>query len=224
MDSVEERYRILKDSLPKDVKLIAVSKTWPVEDIKEVFDLGQRVFGENKIQELREKIEQLPSDIEWHFIGNLQTNKVKYLDERVALVQSLDRISLLNELDKNAKKKNYIQKVLLEINIGREESKGGILIENLNDLIKEAKLKENICVMGLMAVIPKTSADEQDKYFKQMKEIFDELKQKETHNFKMEILSMGMSGDYESAIKNGSNMIRLGKSIFGERKYPPKSN
>lgn len=164
----------------------------------------------------------MPNDVIWHFIGSLQTNKVKYLDERISLVHSLDRVKLLDELDKNAKKKGYIQKALIEVNIGREETKGGVLLENLDELVSKIKEKENILVLGIMAVIPKCEKEEQNKYFNDLFTLFQELKTKESQNFKMEILSMGMSGDYKVAIENGSTMVRLGRTIFGERDYSQK--
>lgn len=217
MDNLKERYMMIKSQIPEDVTLLAVSKTKPIEDIEAVYDLGHRDFAENKIQELKDKMNLLPKDIRWHFIGNLQTNKVKYLDERVELVQSLDRISLLEALDKNARKKGYIQKVLLEINIGREESKGGVLLDDLAQLVVACKEKENICVLGIMSVIPKGDETYQRKYFSELSKIFNRLKKEESDNFKMEILSMGMSNDFKIAIENGSNMVRVGRSIFGER-------
>lgn len=219
---IKENLNNVRKTLKSGVTLVAVSKTRSVEEITEAFNAGQVDFGENKIQELMTKLENAPHGIKWHFIGGLQSNKVRYLDERVALVHSLDRIKLLNDLDRNAKKKNYIQKCLIEINIGREENKAGIMLEDLEELVEAAKSKENIKVLGLMAVIPICEEEDQRKYFTKMKEIFDELKKTETQNFTMEILSMGMSGDYKIAMECGSDMVRIGTAIFGERDYSIK--
>ncbi len=219
---IKENLYEVRETLPENVTLIAVSKTRPAEDIKEAYESGQRDFGENRVQELREKIEELPGDIRWHLIGQLQRNKVKYLDERTYLIHSADREDLLHEIDKNAGKKNYIQDCLLEINIGREENKAGVLLEILPELVMEAKKLKNIRIKGFMTVLPICGEEEQKKYFEMMKDLFEEYKKEETDNFRMEILSMGMSGDYEEAVKNGSNMVRIGTRIFGKRAYPEK--
>lgn len=219
---MEEKLKNIRQSLKDGVSLIAVSKTKPMEMIKEAYDLGQRDFGENKVQELREKIELLPSDIRWHLIGALQRNKVKYLDERTYLIHSVDRIDLLKEISKNGDKKGYIPNILLEINIGREENKAGVLEEDLKALVEEAKRTKNVNVRGLMTVLPICDEAEQRVYFKKMKGIFDDLKKEEEENFKMEILSMGMSGDYMMAMEEGANMVRIGSKIFGERDYSKK--
>ncbi len=219
---IKENLYEVRETLPENVTLIAVSKTRPAQDIKEAYEAGQRDFGENRVQELREKIEELPGDIRWHLIGQLQRNKVKYLDERTYLIHSADREDLLHEIDKNAGKKNYIQDCLLEINIGREENKAGVLLENLPELVMEAKKLKNIRIKGFMTVLPICGEEEQKKYFEMMKDFFEEYKKEETDNFRMEILSMGMSGDYEEAVKNGSNMVRIGTRIFGKRAYPEK--
>lgn len=219
---IRENLDKVKSTLAEGVKLIAVSKTRSEEEIMEAYEAGQRDFGENKVQELVRKMDNLPQDIKWHLIGYLQTNKVKYLDQRVSLIHSLDRVKLLDELDKNAKKKSYIQDCLIEINIGREESKTGIFEENLPELLNEAEGKENIRISGLMAVIPICGEDEQKKYFMKMKEISESLKKKETDNIKMDILSMGMSGDYKAAMECGSTMVRIGTAIFGPRDYGNK--
>lgn len=219
---IKENLYEVRETLPENVTLIAVSKTRPAEDIKEAYEAGQRDFGENRVQELREKIEVLPQDIRWHLIGQLQRNKVKYLDERTYLIHSADREDLLHEIDKNAGKKSYIQDCLLEINIGREENKAGVLLENLPDLVMDAKKLKNIRIKGFMTVLPICGEEEQKKYFEMMKDLFEEYKKEETDNFRMEILSMGMSGDYEEAVKNGSNMVRIGTRIFGKRDYPEK--
>lgn len=219
---IEKNLKEVKETLKDGVTLIAVSKTKPNEAIIEAYEAGQRDFGENKVQELREKIESLPTDIRWHLIGALQRNKVKYLDERTYLIHSVDRVELLEEISKNGKKKNYTPKILLEINIGREENKAGVLIENLEELVDKAKNTQNVITEGLMTVLPICDEEEQIKYFKQMKELFLKLKEDEKENFKMNTLSMGMSGDYIKAMEEGSTMVRVGTKIFGERDYSKK--
>lgn len=219
---IRENLENIRKTLKSGVTLVAVSKTRSIEEITEAFTAGQVDFGENKIQELMAKMEKAPAGIKWHFIGGLQSNKVKFLDERVALVHSLDRMKLLEDIDRNAKKKNFIQNCLIEINIGREENKAGIMTEDLDELVEAAKSKENIKILGLMAVIPICDEEDQRKYFTKMKEIFDELKKTETQNFTMKILSMGMSGDYITAMECGSDMVRIGTAIFGERDYSVK--
>ena len=211
--------RILETLVP-GVTLVAVSKTKPVEALLEAYEAGQRNFGENKIQEMVLKMDELPNDIKWHFIGNLQRNKVKYLDDRVYLVHSLDRESLAIELNKNAMNKDYIQSVLLEVNIGREDNKGGCLVEDLPTLINNVRQLPALHVKGLMAVIPDTTDVERQKgYFKGMKELFDKYGQDSTERFEMKVLSMGMSGDYLVAMAYGSTMVRIGSAIFGARDY-----
>ena len=208
------------NTLKPGVTLVAVSKTKPEEAILEAYEAGQRDFGENRVQELVGKIDHLPQDIRWHFIGNLQRNKVKYLDERIYLIHSLDRASLAKEINKNAKKKGFVQKVLLEVNIGGEESKGGISPEDLPKLIEAVQKLPNLHVKGLMAMIPETSdVEEQKKYFTKMAELFKQEKAKTGPQYEMEILSMGMSGDYKAAMDCGSTMVRVGSAIFGARDY-----
>ena len=218
---IREQLEIINGTLQDGVTLIAVSKTKPVEAILEAYGAGQRHFGENKIQEMVLKMEELPGDIRWHFIGNLERNKVKYLDDRVYLVHSLDRESLAMELNKNAMKKGYVQNVLLEVNIGREDNKGGCLIEDLPALVACVRCLPALHVKGLMAVIPDTQDPKaQAQYFTAMKELFDRYRQTEDEGFEMKILSMGMSGDYKTAMACGSTMVRIGSSIFGAREYP----
>ena len=217
---IRENLQEITETIPQGVTLIAVSKTKPIEALVEAYEAGQRNFGENKIQEMVLKMEELPGDIHWHFIGNLERNKVKYLDDRVYLVHSLDRESLAIELNKNALKKGYVQNVLLEINIGREDNKGGCLTEDLPSLINTIGQLSALHVRGLMAVIPDTSDKEkQAHYFKAMKELFDQYQLVRGERFEMKILSMGMSGDYQSAMACGSTMVRIGSAIFGARDY-----
>ena len=203
------------------IKLVAVSKTKPKENIEVLYSLGQRVFGENKVQELVEKHELLAKDIEWHFIGHLQKNKVKYIAPFVSLIHSLDSIKLLKEINKQAKKNNKIINCLLQAKIAKEETKFGlsfIEIENILSSEEFAALK-NIKIVGFMGMATFTDNEQQlEKEFSSLKSFFDQQKQQtETANCKLQTLSMGMSGDYKLAIENGSTMIRIGSSIFGSR-------
>ena len=209
----------IQQEMKKDTCLVAVSKTRSIEEIKKVYDLGIRDFGENKVQELMSKIDNLNSDIRWHLIGHLQRNKVKYIVGKVFLIHSLDSIKLLNEIEKQYTFKNLVSKVLIQINIGNEESKTGIQIEKLEELLLACGNCSNVEVMGLMATIPKGDEESSNIYFSKMKKIFDELKNRNIKNIEMKYLSMGMSNDYKIALKNHSNMIRIGQGIFGERNY-----
>lgn len=202
----------------EDITLISVSKTKPIEMLYEANNLGINTFGENKVQELVDKCDKL-ENVHWHFIGSLQKNKVKYIIDKVDLIHSLDSISLAKEIDKRAKAKNIIASVLVQINIGEEESKSGIHKEELNNFIKEIGEMENLKVCGLMAVPPKCSGDEVRPYFKEMKSLFNNLKSFENDRLTMKYLSIGMTGDYEVAIEEGSNMVRVGTGIFGQRDY-----
>ena len=207
----------IKETLPSNVTLVAVSKTKPIEDIIEAYNTGQSDFGENKIQELVEKEELLSKDIRWHLIGNLQTNKVKYIVGKVHLIHSLSGIKLLQKIELEFSKKDCIANTLIQINIGREESKTGIFEEELEDLIREIELCNNCKVKGIMTIIPKGNIEENKKYFKKVKNIFDELSKRNFKNITMEILSMGMTNDYMEAIEEGSTLIRVGQGIFGKR-------
>lgn len=217
MDSIKNNLDEIKKSLPEGVTLIAVSKTKPNEAVLEAYDYGIRDFGENKVQDLALKYEALPKDIRWHFIGSLQTNKVKKLIGKTYLIQSLDRINLADEINKVAARKNLVVDALIEINIGEEENKAGIFLRDLDGFIEHLKNLEHIRIKGLMAIIPQGDDAQNRHYFRQMKEVFMELKHRENHRFHMEILSMGMSMDYLSAIEEGSTMVRVGTGIFGDR-------
>lgn len=205
--------------IPKDVKLIAVSKTKPLEDLQEAYEKGMREFGENKVQELVSKYEEFHKDVNWHLIGHLQKNKVKYIVGKVHLIHSLDNIALLHEIEKRFGNENIVANVLIQVNIGRESQKYGVLEEDIYDIIKEIENCNNIQVKGLMVIIPKGNDDENRQYFKKTKELFEDIKSKNFKNVNMEILSMGMTNDYMLAIEEGSNMIRVGSGIFGERNY-----
>lgn len=197
--------------------LVAVSKTKPVEDILEAYEQGVRDFGENKVQELVDKYDKLPKDITWHLIGSLQTNKVKYIVGKVTLIHSLSSIKLLEKIELEYGKKSMVADVLIQVNIGREESKSGVLEEDLDGLIQAVERCENVKVKGIMVIIPKGNDDENRYYFKKSFEIFKELKNNIYKNISMEILSMGMTHDYKIAIEEGSNLIRIGTGIFGAR-------
>lgn len=215
--SIEVNLREIKKNIPKDITLVAVSKTKPIEDIELAYKLGQKDFGENKVQELIYKEEILPKDIRWHFIGNLQTNKVKYLVGKVYLIHSLSSIKLLKKIEEEFSKKNSVANLLIQINIGKESSKGGIFVEDLNDIITEVEKCNNVKVKGLMAIIPKGNIEENRFYFKQMKSIFDNISTRVYKNISMEVLSMGMTHDFEIALEEGTNLVRIGEGIFGKR-------
>lgn len=215
--SIEENLNRIKRTIPDSITLVAVSKTKPIEDIKLAYELGQRDFGENKVQELIDKEEVLPNDIRWHFIGNLQTNKVKYLVDKVYLIHSLSSIKLLKKIEDEFSKKNTIANLLIQINIGKEESKGGFFKEDLNNVISEIEKCNHVKIKGIMAIIPKGNTEENRFYFKEMKTIYDNLSENTYKNICMEILSMGMTHDYEVAIEEGSNLVRIGEGIFGKR-------
>lgn len=220
--SIAQNLHTIKSSLPEQVTLVAVSKTKPVSDLMEAYEAGQRVFGENKIQEMTDKWEQMPKDIQWHMIGHVQTNKVKYMAQFVSLVHGVESLKLLQEIDKQAKKHDRIIDCLLQVFIAEEETKFGLDENELFELvsyIKEGHLK-NIRIVGLMGMATFTGDQEQiKKEFLNLKSLFDRLKTENTENCQMNYLSMGMSGDYELAIECGSNMVRIGSSIFGNRNY-----
>lgn len=220
--SIAENISNVLKFIPENVKLIAVSKTKTIEEMKEAYDVGIRDFGENKVQEIQNKYSNFPSDVRWHLIGHLQRNKVKYIVDKVHLIHSLDSIDLLNEIEKQYGKKNATAHVLIEINIGKEASKTGIFVEQLNNLINAVENCNNVKAEGLMTVIPKGTSEENKEYFKEMKIIFENLNNKQFKNIKMKYLSMGMTEDYKIAIEEGSNMVRIGTGIFGPRNYNNK--
>ena len=206
------------NTIKDGVTLIGVSKTKPVEMIKEAFDAGIRNFGENKVQDLIEKMDVLKDyPIKWHFIGHLQKNKVKYLVDRECLIHSIDSVDLVREIEKKYGNKGRICRGLIQINIGREESKFGVLKEDLYDIIEEVEKSEFIKIEGLMAILHKENEEILRKYFKDMKNTFDKLSKESFKNIDMKFLSMGMTNDYLCAMDEGSNMVRVGRKIFGER-------
>lgn len=218
--SIGENLNSIKKEIGNNVNLIAVSKTKPIEDIEKAYNLGIRDFGENKVQELVEKVEQFEKkDVNWHLIGHLQRNKVKYIVGKVYLIHSLDSIRLLKEIEKRYKEEDKIAKVLIQINIGEDENKYGIKEEQLEDMISACEKCNNIKVEGLMAVLPMEDSETCRKHFEEMRKIFDNLKSKNFKNIQMKYLSMGMSGDYKIAIEEGANMVRIGQGIFGKRDY-----
>lgn len=217
--SIEENIEEIRTQLPKNVTLIAVSKTRSLEEIKEAYSVGIRDFGENKVQELMNKIENADFQANWHLVGHLQTNKVKYIVGKVELIHSLDSIKLLNEIERVYSNKSLTAKVLIQINIGEEESKTGIYLNELESLILACENCKNVKVMGLMSVIPKGSDESCKCYFKKMRKIFLDLKERKFSNIEMKYLSMGMTHDYKIALSEGSNMIRVGEGIFGKREY-----
>ncbi|HHW57654.1 MAG TPA: YggS family pyridoxal phosphate-dependent enzyme [Clostridia bacterium] len=204
---------------PEEIIIVAATKTFGVDTIKEAITCGITDIGENKVQELNEKYPYLKGEVNFHFIGHLQTNKVKYIIDKVKLIHSLDSIKLAGEIDKRAKQKGLIMDCLIEINIGGEESKYGILPEDMNNFVKQMEKYDNIRIKGLMTIAPYIPAEEVRPYFKRMKELFENLKQIKQHNVKARFLSMGMSNDYWVAVEEGANIVRIGTSIFGQRQY-----
>ena len=215
--SIAENITKFKSEIPSEVALVAVSKTKPKEALLEAYQTGQRIFGENKIQEMTDKWEALPKDIEWHMIGHVQTNKVKYMAPYVSLIHAVENIKLLKEINKRAKQNEREIRCLLQLKIAEEDSKFGMSKENLTALLVDKAIAEfkNIKIVGLMGMATFTDSEAQiEREFSFLKNTFEELK---TKHPQLQILSMGMSGDYKLGIKHGSNMIRIGSAIFGER-------
>lgn len=220
--SIQQNLLNIKSQIPEHVTLVAVSKTKPISDLMEAYHAGQRVFGENKIQEMVEKHGQMPNDIEWHMIGHVQSNKVKYMADFVSLIHGVDNLKLLKEINKQALKHNRIIKCLFQIKIAEEDSKFGMSTNEAKEILQSKEFSElkNVCIVGVMGMATFTEDETQIKQeFIKLKTSFDELKLFETFNFKPKTISMGMSGDYQLAIECGSTMIRVGSSIFGERNY-----
>ncbi len=223
--SIEQNIQRINSELPAHVTLVAVSKTKPVSDLMEAYHAGQRVFGENYVQELVEKEQQMPKDIKWHFIGHLQSRKVKLIAPFVSLIHGVDSFKLLQEINKQAEKNNRVIDCLLQIFIAEEESKFGLDEQELFEIIQSDAFQQlnNIRIVGFMGMATFTENKAQiEKEFRQLKSLFDQYKQlneqpKSTSNFQLETLSMGMSGDYLLAISCGSTMVRIGSSIFGFR-------
>lgn len=220
--SIAQNLTKIKFQLPARVTLVAVSKTKPVADLMEAYNAGQRIFGENKIQEMTDKWEVMPKDIEWHMIGHVQTNKVKFMAPYVSLIHGVDSLKLLQEINKQAAKNNRIIDCLLQVYIAEEESKFGLDEQELEELLKQVQQDKenykNIRIVGLMGMATFTENKNQiEKEFKHLKTIFDKVAASKDAINRVSILSMGMSGDYQLAISCGSTMVRIGSSIFGSR-------
>lgn len=205
---------------PKDVTLIAVSKTKPISDIQTALDLGQREFGENKAQEMKEKYETLPKELNWHFIGHLQTNKVKYVVGRACLIHSVDSLHLAEAIEKESAKRELISRILIEVNVAQEESKFGLKLEETEKLVREIAVLPHIQIQGLMTIAPYVEDPEQNRpIFRRLKKLSVDIAAKNIDNVTMSILSMGMTNDYEIAVEEGASHVRVGTGIFGERDY-----
>ncbi len=218
--SIAENLLLIKNTLPEYVTLVAVSKTKPIPDLLEAYEVGQRIFGENKIQEMADKWEQMPKDIQWHMIGHVQTNKVKFMAAFVSLIHGVDSFKLLKEINKHALKNNRVIDCLLQMHIAEEETKFGLDEEELNSILTSSEFEDmkNIRITGLMGMATFTDNQVQiKKEFMHLKTVFDKLQSQQTENSQMNNLSMGMSGDYKLAIECGSTMVRIGSSIFGGR-------
>lgn len=204
----------------EDITLIAVSKTKPVFMIEEAYACGCRDFGENKVQELCDKYDKMPKDIRWHMIGHLQKNKVKYIVNKVCMIHSVDSLELARTIQKEALKHDTHMNILIEVNIADEESKFGVGVSGVFDLLYEIAKLDRVHVMGLMTVAPMTEKAESNRiYFQKLHDLFIDIKRKNIDNVNMSILSMGMTGDYEIAIEEGATFVRVGTGVFGERCY-----
>ncbi|MBR1770444.1 MAG: YggS family pyridoxal phosphate-dependent enzyme [Lachnospiraceae bacterium] len=228
MRDVEQRIRqacARAGRAPEEVTLIAVSKTKPVEMLMEAYAAGARDFGENKVQELLDKIPQMPQDIRWHMIGHLQRNKVKYIIDKVALIHSVDSLRLAEEISKEAQKHNLVVDILVEVNVAGEESKFGTTPEEAANLVLSIAALPGIRVRGLMTIAPFVEhAEENRKFFKNLKQLSVDILQKNNDNIHVgDVLSMGMTGDYEVAVEEGATYVRVGTGIFGERSYKKES-
>ena len=228
--SVCENYRAVEEKVAnackragrsrEDVTLIAVSKTKPVSMIEELLPLGVRDFGENKVQELTAKEEVLPKDIRWHMIGHLQRNKVKYVIDKACLIHSVDSLRLAQEISKEAVKHDLVMPVLVEVNVAGEESKFGVSVEEAPSLVEEVSKLPGIQVNGLMTIAPYVEDPEENRYvFRNLRKLSVDIREKNFDNVTMNVLSMGMTGDYEVAIEEGATHVRVGTGIFGERNY-----
>lgn len=226
LKTVEAKVQAACDTAGRDrseVTLIAVSKTKPIEMLQEIYDAGVRDFGENKVQELTEKYEVMPKDMKWHMIGHLQRNKVKYIVDKAALIHSVDSLRLAQEISKEAVKKEVTVPILIEVNISQEETKFGLAEDEVFSLIEEVSKLPNIQIKGLMTVAPPVAdANENRPIFRKIKQLSVDITNKNIDNVTMEILSMGMTNDYTTAIEEGATMVRVGTGIFGERDYSKK--
>ena len=222
LNAVKEKIRQAeeKSDRVKLTTLIAVSKTKPVELIREAYDAGIRDFGENRVQEIVDKYPQLPDDIRWHLIGHLQTNKVKYIIDKVAMIHSVDSLKLAQEISRQAQKNNVVMDILVEVNVSMEETKFGVPVSDAEALIREISVLPGIRVRGLMTVAPPVQDPEENRaVFCALRQLLVDIDGKNIDNVFMDCLSMGMSGDYEVAVEEGATFVRVGTSIFGERNY-----
>ena len=217
--NIEEACRAVNRD-PGEVTLISVSKTKPVSMLQEAYDAGSRDFGENKVQEIMDKYPQLPSDIRWHMIGHLQRNKVKYIIDKVDMIHSVDSLRLAETIEKEAAKKDIIIKILIEVNVAKEESKFGVMPEKVEELVSQVSQLPHIRICGLMTIAPFVENPEENRiYFNRLRNIAVDIERKKSDNVIMSILSMGMTNDYEVAIEEGSTMVRVGTGLFGARNY-----
>ena len=221
--SIADRILRVKSSLPGQVELVAVSKTYPAQRIMEAYEAGQRIFGENRPQEMAQKYEELPKDIEWHLIGHLQTNKVKQVVGKAVLIHSVDSLHLAEKIEQEAAKRDLTADILLEVNVAREESKFGLMLEEVIPLLEEVKNLPHVRVRGLMTIAPNVENPEENrKHFKKLYQLYVDIKSKNIDNGTMSVLSMGMTGDFEVAVEEGATMIRVGTGIFGSRQIGEK--
>ena len=205
---------------PSEITLVAVSKTKPVSMLQEAYDAGARVFGENKVQEIMDKYDQLPSDIQWHMIGHLQRNKVKYIIDKVAMIHSVDSLRLAQTIEQEAAKKELVMPILLEVNVAEEDTKFGLKVEEVLPLLEQTGSFSHIQVKGLMTIAPFVENPEENReVFRTLKKLSVDISAKNINNVTMSVLSMGMTGDYQVAVQEGSTMVRVGTGIFGERNY-----
>lgn len=205
---------------PKEVTLIAVSKTKPVPMLLEAYDAGARVFGENKVQEIVDKYPQLPEDIQWHMIGHLQRNKVKYIVDKVSMIHSVDSLRLAQTIEQEAAKHDVCVPILLEVNVAQEETKFGLKMEEVLPLVESIAEFPHIKIQGLMTIAPYVQNPEENRpVFRQLKKLSVDIAAKNINNVTMSVLSMGMTGDYQVAVQEGATMVRVGTGIFGERVY-----
>ncbi len=233
MSEVQENIIEIQDKLKKaavrsgrskdEVLLLAVSKTIDIERIQEAVNAGLTALGENKVQEILDKYEVMGNNVQWHLIGHLQTNKVKYIIDKVALIHSVENIKLAQEIEKRAAAKNMIANVLIEVNMAQEESKFGLHPADVENFIRNISTMQHICVKGLMTVAPFVENQEENRYyFRRLRELLVDINAKKIDNIHMDTLSMGMTGDYEVAIEEGATIVRVGTGIFGKRFYPEK--
>lgn len=205
---------------PEEVTLIAVSKTKPVPDLEEAYNAGTRIFGENKVQEIMDKYEQLPGDVQWHMIGHLQRNKVKYIVDKVAMIHSVDSLRLAKTIEQEAARRDVTVPILIEVNVAEEESKFGVKVNEVAALLKEISSLSHVKVEGLMTIAPFVeNAEENRRIFRRLKKLSVDIDEKNINNVNMSVLSMGMTGDYQVAVQEGATMVRVGTGIFGERNY-----